>query len=411
MARQSIVLSNPTLVQGKRQPFVLRSTLVLERSLFGVIVLAAATGTAVDLGRAFSERGIGSEGGLLATLAGPLPPILAAFGAALAWNRPRWGTAVLLAAPLLAALLQRNVVVSWSILALGVFLIALRSGGGRVLAPLGAGVAYLCEVLPDLRGLSDPSAFAALAVTFAAAATGSAIREHRAFLASLEERAREMVDRRELEASARLTAERLRIARDLHDLVGHQVAVVNMHISMAEVALPDASDASRQSLAAARSGVRSILQESQRILEVLRRGADAVDDGNAPVPSVDGIGALLATYRAIGLRVDSSIDAVPTGIEDGVGATVYRVLQEGLTNAHRYGDGTARVELRLHAPQLVLTVENPIGAGAPAGQGSGFGLLGLRERLETVGGRLDVEQEARAFRISATVRMDGRSLA
>lgn len=141
MARQSIVLSDPTLVQGKRQPFVLRSTLVLERSLFGVIVLAAATGTAVDLGRAFSERGIGSEGSLLATLAGPLPPILAAFGAALAWNRPRWGTAVLLAAPLLAALLQRNVVVSWSILALGVFLIALRSGGGRVLAPLGAGVA------------------------------------------------------------------------------------------------------------------------------------------------------------------------------------------------------------------------------------------------------------------------------
>ncbi len=384
---------------------------VLERSLLGVIGVAAITGAGVEFFRWFQPPVTNEDRALLVTFAGALLPMMAAAGAALAWKRPHWGTAVLLVAPLLAALLQRGVVVTWSILAMGVFLIALRGGRGRVLAPLGAAVAYVSVVLPGHNGFANPSALAALAVTYAAAATGSGIREHIRFLKSVEERATDAVHSRELEAAARLTAERLRIARDLHDLVGHQVAVVNMHISMAEVALPAGSERSQKSLVDARLGVRSILQESQRILKVLRRDGDVFDDVNAPVPSVDRLGDLLATYRAIGLRVDSSIDELHVDIEDGVSATVYRALQEMLTNAHRYGDGTARIALQVRAPKLTLRVENPVGDGTLPQQGSGYGLRGLGERLETVGGRLEVEQDAHVFRVTAVVRMDGRAVA
>ncbi len=381
-----------------RYPFGLRSTAPVERALLAIVTLAALTGIVIEL-----SHGLG---------AGVIPPLLAAVGAGVAWRRRAIGAAVLLASALLAGVLHAGVVVTWTILAMGVLLITLRGGRARYLAPLAGACAFVSEALVSAQGPLAPPAFAALGVTVAGAATGSAIREHFRFLDALAASARDAVRTRELEGAARLTEERLRIARDLHDLVGHQVAVVNMHISMAEVALPGGSVESRRSLAEARVGVRSILQESQRILDVLRRGGGSADDANAPVPSIDRIGDLIATYRTIGLEVESSIDDVPTSVDDGVGATAYRVLQEALTNAHRHGSGRVRVELAAEGAELTVRVENAVvPGGSGTDEGSGYGLIGLRERLASVGGTLRVEQDGKRFAIEARLRMDGRAVA
>ncbi len=391
------MLETPPSKLPLRYRFGLRDTARLERGLLALVALAALTGAGVQLG---SGPGIGV-----------LPPLLAALGVMLAWRWRPIGAAVLLASPLVAAMLDAGVVVTWSILAMGMLLITLRGGQARWLGPLAGAVAYASEALVSAEAYVSPSAFAALGVTVAAAATGSSIREHFRFLDALRARARDAVRTRELEGTARLTAERLRIARDLHDLVGHQVAVVNMHISMAEVALPEGAAESRRFLAEARTGVRSILHESQRILDVLRRGGDEADPANAPVPSIGRIGDLIATYRSIGLEVESSIDDVPASTDDGVGATVYRVLQEALTNAHRHGAGRARVALAVRGQELLLRVDNLIGhAERDADEGRGYGLVGLRERIESVGGILTVEQDGERFSIEATIRLDGRAV-
>lgn len=391
------MLETPPSKLPLRYRLGLRDTARLERGLLVLVALAALTGVGVQLG---GRPGIGM-----------LPPLLAALGVMLAWRWRPIGVAVLLASPLVAAMLDAGVVVTWSIVAMGVLLTTLRGGQARWLGPLAGAAAYASEALVSAETYLAPSAFAALGVTVAAAATGSSIREHFRFLDALRARARDAVRTRELEGAARLAAERVRIARDLHDLVGHQVAVVNMHISMAEVALPEGSAESRRLLAEARTGVRSILQESQRILDVLRRGGDEADHANAPVPSIARIGDLIATYRAIGLEVESTIDHVPASTDEGVSATVYRVLQEALTNAHRHGAGGARVALALRDQELLLRVENVIGPRDRSGdEGSGYGLIGLRERIESVGGVLEVAQDEERFSIEAKIRLDGRAV-
>jgi signal transduction histidine kinase len=110
-------------------------------------------------------------------------------------------------------------------------------------------------------------------------ATGVVLRLHRDHWWALEERAENAIATREIEATRRVTEERLRIARDLHDVIGHQVAMLSMHLGAAEIGLPDDARSSRQALVAARACARTVLLESQRILALLRRGDDRPDDG------------------------------------------------------------------------------------------------------------------------------------
>ena len=368
-------------------PFGIRTTRPLQLTVAVIVMCAIITGIVVDL--------VSPTPGL-----GVIPPLLAAVGLAIGWRVPYLGFALLACAPLVAAWTGEGTIVTWSILAMGSFLLTLRGSHSRIVAPVAALSAYVSEALVDADGFMSAGAFAALAVTFAAAATGSTLREHFRFLHSLEDRAVEAIQTRAAEQERAVTEQRLSIARDLHDVVGHQVAVVNMQIGMAEVALPEGAETSRTALHTARAGVKQILQESQRILTVLRSASEG-DDLLQPAPTLSQLGELIASYRAIGLDVESDLGDAPRGIDEGVQTTAYRVAQEALTNARRHGDGTTRVKLRTTGTSLVLTIDNPVGNTGPS-EGSGYGLLGIRERVQSVKGDLEVRALPRRFTLIAS---------
>ena len=244
---------------------------------------------------------------------------------------------------------------------------------------------------------------AALFSAVAGGATGAALRIYRDHWQTLVEMAEAALATREIEATRRVTEERLRIARDLHDVIAHQVAMLSVYLGVAEIGLPEDAESSRLALASARNSGRTVIVETQRILSLLRRGEDISDEeALRPTPALSGLGGLIASFESIGLDVHSSID-IPAGVaEPSVGVTVYRVVQECLTNAYRHGAGTATVDVRAHDDRICVTVENQIGH-SPRGSdsGGGLGLVGMRERVESSGGRLTIDGDGGRFRVRA----------
>jgi signal transduction histidine kinase len=192
-------------------------------------------------------------------------------GAALARVRPWPGLALAVAGCLVAALAGWDPIVLWSITVFTLFSFTLQgmpAVRGTVFA--GIGLYLATSIAQDYAFLSLVS-FPAVMSAVAGGAIGNAIRTQQEYLRSLERRAADAEANRDLEATRRVAEERIRIARDLHDVVGHQVAVVSMHLGVAEVSLPPGADPARTALESARTAVRSVLIETQRILELLRR--------------------------------------------------------------------------------------------------------------------------------------------
>jgi signal transduction histidine kinase len=219
-----------------------------------------------------------------------------------------------------------------------------------------------------------------------------------------EQRASDLVAAEKLEGERSLVEERLRIARDLHDLVGHEVAVVNMHLGVAEVSLPIGAERAGVALAAARVAVQSVLTETQQILVLLRR-ADGESGTSDPAPGPEQLAVLVASFQGIGLDVEADLRLLAEStLTPAVGLTLYRVVQETLTNAHRYGDGATRLSLTSAPGGLVVTVTN-LRSSDPQRLSTrrGYGLLGMRERVTAVGGQLQVTSDEETFRVSAVL--------
>lgn len=237
--------------------------------------------------------------------------------------------------------------------------------------------------------------FQTTAFVCAAAAIGDATRSRHAFIEAITERARRAEETKEAEASRRVAEERLRIARDLHDVLAHQIAVINLHSSVASQALRDRPDDAEKSLVAVRQAARTVLGEIGSLLSVLRAGdTDASAAAGAPVPGLSELPALIESFERDGLRIDLREAGTPTELPGEVDIVAYRVVQEALTNAHKHGsDHTALLHLE-HAVteqgenQLRITVTNTV--DGPATTGGGHGLIGVRERVSFVGGTLAV---------------------
>jgi signal transduction histidine kinase len=238
----------------------------------------------------------------------------------------------------------------------------------------------------------DPVVYAVVAWCGLAAALGDAVRSNRAVLAAALERARRAEDSRDAEAMMRVAEERLRISRELHDVVAHHVAVVNVQAGVAEHLASSDPPAAREALARVRAASRLALHEMGAIVGLLRAAADPDDpdvDAAPPAPGAAQIPALVDSLRDGGLEVSWSHEGPALGGTAGDDLHLYRVIQEALTNAARHGGGS--VALRTKQDRNVVTVEvlNTVPAvGAPTDPEGGHGLVGMRERMALVGGEL-----------------------
>jgi signal transduction histidine kinase len=236
----------------------------------------------------------------------------------------------------------------------------------------------------------------------AAFSIGTTVRNRRAYLGALVERAAWLERERDQQARLAATAERARIARELHDVVAHSLTVV---VTLAEAATVTADadpQGAREAMGqVARTG-RSALTEMRRLLGVLRTDpADGVEDagGRSPAPGLDRVDELVADARAAGLPVRLTVTGAARPLPATLDATAYRVVQESLTNALRHaGDPTSvRVLLRWTDDGLLVEVtDDGRGgrSGPPGGHGSsgGHGLTGMRERVAAFGGRLVADE-------------------
>ncbi|MFJ1652085.1 sensor histidine kinase [Streptomyces sp. NPDC088337] len=239
---------------------------------------------------------------------------------------------------------------------------------------------------------------------------GDSVRTRRAYFAQLEERAARLEKEREAQAKVAVAAERARIARELHDVVAHNVSVMVVQADGAAYVLDAAPDQAKKALETISSTGRQALAEMRRLLGVLRTGEHQEGGEYVPQPDVGQIEDLVEQCRGSGLPVDFRIEGTPRPLPSGVELTAYRIVQEALTNTRKHGGPNAGASVRLvyFDDGLGLLVEDD-GKGAPhelyeegGADGHGHGLIGMRERIGMVGGTLDAgPRPGGGFRISA----------
>lgn len=220
---------------------------------------------------------------------------------------------------------------------------------------------------------------------------GLYVGSRRELLATLQERA----ERAEAEQAARVsqarTAERARIAREMHDVLAHRISMVTMHAGALTFREDLGAEEIRRTAGIIEQSSRLALVELREVLGVLR---DDVGDGvpEPPQPTAAGIDGLVEHFRASGMNLDANLAVDLATVPESIGRTAFRAVQEGLTNASKHAPH-ARVALAITGGPddgLVIEVSNPLPAGgrAPELPASGLGLVGLAERAELAGGRL-----------------------
>ena len=231
----------------------------------------------------------------------------------------------------------------------------------------------------------------------ALAGWGMLLRANQALISSLRERAEQAEAEQARRVAEARTGERTRIAREMHDVLAHRLSLLATYAG----ALAYRPDAPPEQLSRAaeviRSGARQALEELREVIGVLRDDGSAdLTAGSRPLPGLAELPRLVDESRATGLRIELSGDAwTADGLPDALGRTVYRVVQEGLTNVRKHApDEPARVGLS-GGPDagLDISVANPLptataGRAASLVPGTGTGLIGLAERVELAGGRL-----------------------
>lgn len=218
---------------------------------------------------------------------------------------------------------------------------------------------------------------------------GLYIGSRRELLATLRERARRAEEEQALRVDQAKAGERTRIAREMHDVLAHHISLVAMHSSALTYRTDLGVEEMRTTAGIIHAGATQALADLRSVLGLLREGpGDAVPE--APQPSVRDIDALVASVRTAGTAVDLDASGLAADVPTTAGRTLYRVVQEALTNARRHAPGT-RVRLRLSGSPdqgLVVDARNPRAFAAVPSSSSGLGLVGLAERVSLAGGRM-----------------------
>ena len=224
---------------------------------------------------------------------------------------------------------------------------------------------------------------------------GHFAHNYRAYAARLEERTAELEQAREELARRAVTEERLRLARELHDVVAHAMSVIAVQSGVgAHVANTQPQEAAK-ALAAIEATSRAALEELRRLLGVLRRRDSEPQGDLTPVPGLADLDSLLAEVAKAGLAVRLRVEGTPSQLPAGVDLSAYRIVQEALTNVVKHaGPAQAQVTIRYRDRDLTVEVtDDGRGVGAPAGDdrgGTGHGLIGMRERVAALGGDLEI---------------------
>ncbi|MFY9264626.1 MAG: histidine kinase [Solirubrobacterales bacterium] len=209
------------------------------------------------------------------------------------------------------------------------------------------------------------------------------------------------VDARTAQAVAE---ERLRIARDLHDAVAHNISVIAIQTDAALAAIKTAPDRAVAPIESIQQSAREAITEMQRMLVVLRDDRETA--AHSPPPGLNEIPALIEQVSRSGVDVELRCDGERRNVEAGVGHCAYRVVQEGLTNAIKHASG-ADVEVveRFEPGALVVCVEDR-GGDSKRGESGGMGLIGLRERVGLFGGTLDARATPDGWMLSARLPVE-----
>lgn len=256
-------------------------------------------------------------------------------------------------------------------------------------ASVSAAVLVGAAVVWGSKSWLEPDNVATLAWTALPAAVGDGMRSRRAYVTAVEERAEHAERTREQEAQQRVAAERVRIARELHDIVAHHIALINAQAGVAVHLLERRPEGILTALEAIRDTSRSALDELRVTVGLLRQPDDPVAPRD-PVPGLAQVPALLESFERVGLAVKHTRKGMAEPLEPAVDLAAYRIVQESLTNVRKHsGADHARLFLHYRPERLTIIVEDD-GTAAPHSPrpGAGHGLIGMSERAATIGGTL-----------------------
>ncbi|MFJ3668334.1 sensor histidine kinase [Streptomyces sp. NPDC090106] len=244
------------------------------------------------------------------------------------------------------------------------------------------------------------------------ATAGDAVRSRRAFVQAIRDRAEKAERTREEEARRRVAEERLRIARDLHDVVAHHIALVNVQAGVAAHVMDKRPDQAKEALAHVREASRSALNELRATVGLLRQSGDP-EAPTEPAPGLDRLDELVGTFRSAGLHVEVARADHGTALPAAVGLAAYRVVQEALTNVQKHAGTAAKAEVSVVrvGPHVEITVLDD-GAGHQDGpeDGGGHGLIGMRERVTALRGTLTTgPRYGGGFRVHAILPVKTRT--
>ena len=206
-------------------------------------------------------------------------------------------------------------------------------------------------------------------------------------------------------AEARMHSERVRIARDLHDTIGHTLSVASLHTSVAAEA--EDPDDRAAALERVRSATSEALRELRRTVKVLREeSASETDSGPASTLGLASVSTVVDAARATGLDVTVDLDVDPDRLPRAVDAAAFRIVQESVTNVLRHsGASAANVSAQVHGDELILRIHDD-GHGGSADTAAGAGIRGMTERAGLLGGRLAAGSSAEGFTVTAHLPID-----
>ena len=368
-----------------------------------VLLAASLTGSAL-LETLFLESARTSWGGR-----GPLQVVLAVLGTApVAW-RVRYpvasalvvtvasGILVVVAAPHQAAF-EPFVAVVVAAYSVGAHALGRRGVVGFA-AMFALGLPF--SIAARLKGEGGGNILPTIVWLFGFWLVGRVIHSWRERARSLEELTRELEAQRELQAEAAVAVERGRIARELHDVIAHNISMIVVQAAAAARVLRGDEPDVRTALDAIETTGRETVDEMRRMLGVVR-GDDAAS--LAPQPSLRDVESLVANVRDAGLPVELRVEGEPIALPPGLDLSAFRIVQEALTNALKHaGEARAIVTVRYTGDGVQVEVVDD-GNGSGAGGGSGNGLIGMRERVAVWGGELEARRrDEGGFLVRATL--------